>query len=158
MSCAAINKVPSSWAPLLPGGKATDVAFCFDGLVLQADVTVTSKLDRGALVAAQRVKLRKYDEIVRAQGDVFTTFGFAISGAYLPEVSFFIKRLATAGEENMAAGALSRKQIRDRLATTLQVGNALVQLDALASLRSKAPGWKETRRRHSGRLLAERAR
>jgi len=152
MTLANVNKVPVRWAPLLPGGKCTDIAVYFDGKLVQADVTVTSKVDNNALPAARRVKLRKYEELCRAQGDTFITLGFATSGAWLPEVDFWVKRVAAAGKENMAARALSTREMRDRLAVTLQVGNALVQLEALASLRSKGPEWL-ARRQRRGRIV-----
>ena len=116
---------------------------------------MTSKLE-GALPAARRVKLRKYQDLVRAQGDTFVTFGWAISGAYLPEVGIWIKRMVEAGKENDAARALTTKEIRDRLATALQVGNGLVQIGALKAMRSKAPERTNERRRHTGRLLSGR--
>ena len=65
-----------------------------------------------------------------------------------------IKRLALAGLDNGVPGALDRKEIRDRLAVTLQTGNALVQLALLNRMRRLKPSWEAVaQRRRTVRLL-----
>ena len=75
------------------------------------------------------------------QENIFVPAAFETSGAFTKETGILIKMLAEAGKANMVPFAVSRAAIRNRLAVSIQVGNALVNFEGLNHLRSLTPAW-----------------
>ena len=150
---AQSNGVPAQWTPQLASGEATDIGFSIGGTFIHVDVTIASpdspsRVDGkseeplSAAKHAAQIKVGKYDDIVSSmQENIFMPAAFETSGAFTKETGILIKMLAEAGKANMVPFAVSRPAIRNRLAVSIQVGNALVNFEGLNHLRSLTPAW-----------------
>jgi hypothetical protein len=163
---AQSNGVPAQWTPQLASGEATDIGFSIGGTFIHVDVTIVSpdspsrvdgKSEKPLSAAKQaaRIKVGKYDDIVSAmQENIFVPAAFETSGAFTKETGILIKMLAEAGKANMVPFAVSRAALRNRLAISIQVGNALVNFEGLNHLRSLTPAWAAAKQIRQARNAA----
>jgi hypothetical protein len=167
-SAAQRNLVSTMWTPFLQGGKATDLAFAFWNGTLSVVVTIVApdapskaKVARGSndpariAALAASAKVKKYSDLVSAEGSVFLPLAFNTSGSYTREVDWAIKRIAAAGEDHGVFDPVTPFTIRARLAVVIQRGNALININGAAHMRAKSPAWAQaraTRRRRARRL------
>jgi len=138
----------------------------FGGPIFRVEVTITSpeapsnahKAPAVAAKSAERAaaaKISKYAKknIQDWSGSALVPFALTSPGGIPAAAGVFIKRLAQAGSDNMIPGALTRTEIRDRLAVTVQIGNALTNLDGLNRSRSLTTKWAEAKQRRRSRFL-----
>ena len=164
---AQTNGVPVMWTPQLASGEATDIGFAIGGTFLHVDVTIASPdspsrvkgQSEEPLSAAKKaalIKVGRYDDIVTAmQENIFIPAAFETSGSFPKETGILIKLLAEAGKANMIPFALSRAAIRNRVAFTMQVGNALVNLEGLGYMRSLTPAWAAAKQIRESKRAAQ---
>ena len=79
---------------------------------------------------------------------------FETLGAFTKETGILIKMLAEAGKANMIPFAVSRPAIRNRLAVSIQVGNALVNFEGLNHCRSMTAEWAAAKQVRQARNVA----
>ena len=163
---AQSNGVPAQWTPQLASGEATDIGFSIGGTFIHVDVTIaspdspsrvegTSEAPLSAAKQAAFIKVSKYDDIVSSmQESIFVPAAFETSGAFTKETGILIKMLAEAGKANMIPFAVSRPAIRNRLAVSIQVGNALVNFEGLNHCRSMTAEWAAAKQVRQARNVA----
>lgn len=160
------NGVPVMWTPYMEAGGAPDLGFTFDGQFVVVEVTITSsdapsnvkKALAEAAKSAERAAGRKIGKYAKKglqdwSGSALVPFALTSAGGIPKAAGIFIKRLAQAGTDNMIPGALTRTEIRDRLAVTVQIGNALTNLDGLNRSRTLTTKWADAKQRRRSRLL-----
>ncbi len=157
LCCAATkSRVPYVWEQVMVDGKKPDITFLFPNQTIVVDVAIVapeapSKHGDGEmdpLSAAHdmaNAKFKKYDDLSRKSGAVFMPAIFQTSGAYTLETAFLIKRICAAGADNGMENPMSPAELRDRLAITIQRGNAIANVLTAARLRVKLPAFAKAK-------------
>jgi hypothetical protein len=157
LCCAATkSRVPYVWEQVMVDGKKPDITFLFPNQTIVVDVAIVapeapSKHGDGEmdpLSAAHdmaNAKFKKYDDLSRKSGAVFMPAIFQTSGAYTLETAFLIKRICAAGTDNGMENPMSPAELRDRLAITIQRGNAIANVLTAARLRVKLPAFAKAK-------------